>query len=150
MKDNAKITNRAARRDYFIIETVEAGLELRGSEVKSIRAGKASLAESFAKIEDHEIFLYHMYVSPYEYTKQEEQDPLRPKKLLLHRKEIDYLIVQNIQKRLALIPLKIYFKKGFAKVELGVAKGKKHYDKRESIRSKEADRAIARAKRYKR
>lgn len=148
MKDNAKITNRAARRDYFILETVEAGLELRGSEVKSIRAGKASLAESFAKVEDREIFLYHMHVNPYEYTKQEEQDPLRPKKLLLHRREIDYLTAQISQKRLVLIPLKIYFKKGFAKVELGVAKGKKQYDKREAIRRKEADRAIARAKRY--
>ena len=148
MKDNAKITNRAARRDYFILETVEAGLELRGSEVKSIRAGKASLAESFAKVEDREIFLYHMHVNPYEYTKQEEQDPLRPKKLLLHRREIDYLTAQIFQKRLVLIPLKIYFKKGFAKVELGVAKGKKQYDKREAIRRKEADRAIARAKRY--
>ena len=150
MKDNSRITNRAARRDYFILESIEAGLELRGSEVKSIRAGKASLAESFAKVESNEIFLYHMYVSPYEYTKQEEQDPIRPKKLLLHRKEIDYLIVQNTQKRLVLIPLKIYFKKGLAKVELGVAKGKKHYDKRETIRRKEADRAIARAKKYKR
>jgi len=149
MKDNAKITNRAARRDYFIQETVEAGLELRGSEVKSIRAGKASLAGSFAKVEGGEIFLYHMHVNPYEYTKQEEQDSLRPKKLLLHRREIDYLMVQVLQKRLALIPLKIYFKKGFAKVELGLAKGKKQYDKREAIKRKEADRTIARAKRYK-
>jgi len=148
MKENAKITNRAARRDYFILETVEAGLELKGSEVKSIRAGKASLAEGFAKIEDSEIFLYHMHVNPYEYTKQEEQDPLRPKKLLLHRREIDYLIVQISQKRLTLIPLRVYFKKGLAKVELGLAKGKKQYDKRDAIRRKEADRVIARAKKY--
>ena len=147
MKDNSKVTNRSARRDYFILETVEAGLELKGSEVKSIRAGKASLAESFAKIEDSEIFLYHMYVSPYEYTAIDEQDSLRPKKLLLHRQEIDYLIAQISQKRLALIPLNVYFKKGFAKVELGLAKGKKQYDKRETIKRREADRAIARAKR---
>ena len=144
---DAKITNRAARRDYFIIETLEAGLELKGSEVKSIRAGKASLAESFAKVDGNEIFLYHMHVSPYEYNSLEEQDPLRPKKLLLHRKEIDYFTVQILQKRLALIPLKVYFKKGLAKVELGLAKGKKHYDKREDIKRKEAERAMTRAKR---
>jgi len=148
MKDRAKITNRAARRDYFILEAFEAGLELRGAEVKSLRAGKASLAESFAKIEDREIFLYHMYISPYEYTNKEEQEPLRPKKLLLHKKEIDYLIVQISQKRLALIPLRVYFKKGFAKVELALAKGKRQWDKRETIRRKETEREISRAKRY--
>ncbi len=147
MTRSAAITNRSAKRDFFILETVEAGLELKGSEVKSLRAGKASLAESFAKVEDAEIFLYHMHVSPYKYTSESEQDSLRPKKLLLHRKEIDYLIAQITQKRLALIPLKIYFKKGFAKVELAVAKGKKQYDKREAIRRKEAQRAIQRAKR---
>ena len=148
-KIEAVVTNRKARRDYFIIETFEAGLGLKGAEVKSIRAGKASLAESFAKVDGNEIFLYHMHISPYEYTAKEEQDPLRPKKLLLHRKQIDYLIGQINQKRLALIPLNVYFKKGFAKVELGVAKGKKHYDKREAIRKKEDERAMARAKRYK-
>ncbi|MBU1006960.1 MAG: SsrA-binding protein SmpB [Candidatus Omnitrophica bacterium] len=147
MKDDAVVTNRAARRDYFILESMEAGLELKGSEVKSIRAGKASLAESFAKIDDDEIFLYHMHVSPYEYNSQEAQDPLRPKKLLLHRREIDYFKVQVLQKRLTLIPLKVYFKKGLAKVEVGLAKGKKHYDKREAIKLKEAERAMTRAKR---
>ncbi|MDP8229630.1 MAG: SsrA-binding protein SmpB [Candidatus Gorgyraea atricola] len=149
MKQNGVVTNRAARRDYFIQETVEAGIELKGCEVKSIRAGQASLAESFGKVEDREIFLYHMYVSPYKYTKQEEQDSLRPKKLLLHRREIEYLMVQVLQKRLALIPLRVYFKKSLAKVELGLAKGKKHYDKREAIKRKEAERTIARAKRHK-
>ena len=146
-KYEAIVANRKARRDYFIVETLEAGLELRGSEVKSIRAGKASLAESFAKIEDGEIFLYHMHVSPYEYTDVKDQNSLRPKKLLLHRKEIDYLIAQISQKRLTLLPLRVYFKKGFAKVELAVARGKKQYDKREAIKEKEAQRAIARAKR---
>jgi len=148
MKKKANITNRAAGRDYFILETVEAGIELRGSEVKSIRAGKASLAESFARFDGREIFLYHMHVSPYEYTPKEEQDPLRPRRLLLHRKEIDYLIAQISQKRLALIPLSIYFKKSLAKVELALAKGKKQYDKREAIKRKEAERDIERAKRY--
>jgi len=146
-KNEAIVTNRKARRDYFILETFEAGIELKGSEVKSIRAGKASLAESFAKVEGNEIFLYHMHVSPYKYTAEKEQDSLRPKKLLLHRKEIDYLIVQISQKRLALIPLKVYFKRGLAKAELGIAKGKKQYDKREAIKHKEAQRAMARAKR---
>lgn len=150
MKRDVSITNRSARRDYFILETVEAGLELKGSEVKSLRAGKASLAESFAKVEGSEIFLHHMHVSPYEYTKQEDQDPLRPKKLLLHKREIDYLVVQVSQKGLALVPLKVYFKKGFAKVELAVVKGKRQYDKREAIKRKEAQRMIERAKRYKR
>jgi len=150
MKERAKITNRAAKRDYFILETIEAGLELRGSEVKSIRAGKASLAESFARVNGREMFLYHMHVTPYEYTAKEEQDPLRPRKLLLHRREIDYLIVQISQKQLALIPLRLYFKKSLAKVELALAKGKKQYDKREAIRQKEAQRDIDRAKRYKR
>jgi len=148
-KIEAVVTNRKARRDYFILETFEAGLELKGNEVKSLRAGKASLAESFAKVEGSEIFLYHMHVSPYKYTAEKEQDPLRPKKLLLHRKEINYLIVQLLQKRLPLIPLSVYFKKGLAKLELAVARGKKQYDKREAIRRKEAERTIARAKRYK-
>jgi len=150
MKTNARVTNRAARRDYFILESFEAGLGLKGSEVKSLRAGKASLAESFAKVEGKEIFLYHMYISPYKYTAEKDQDSLRPKKLLLHRREIDYLIAQISQKRLALIPLNVYFKKGLAKVELGLAKGKRQYDKREAIKRKEAERAMARAKRYKR
>jgi len=147
MEYNSVITNRSARRDFFILETVEAGLELRGTEVKSIRSGKASLAESFAKVEEGEIFLYHMHVSPYEYDSK-EQDALRPKKLLLHKKEIEYLSAQVLQKRLTIIPLKTYFKNGFVKVELGLCQGKKQYDKRESIRKKESDRAIARAKKF--
>ena len=148
-KIEAVVTNRKARRDYFILETFEAGLELKGSEVKSLRAGKASLAESFAKVDGSEIFLYHMHISPYKYTVEKEQDPLRPKKLLLHRKEIDYLMVQLLQKRLPLIPLNVYFKNGLAKLELAVAKGRKQYDKREAIRRKEAQRDMERAKRYK-
>ena len=147
MEYNSVVTNRSARRDFFILETVEAGLELRGTEVKSIRSGKASLAESFGKVEEGEIFLYHMHVSPYEYDSK-EQDALRPKKLLLHKKQIEYLAAQVSQKHLALIPLKTYFKNGFVKVELGLAQGKKQYDKREAIRKKEADRTIARAKKF--
>jgi SsrA-binding protein len=148
MEYNSVITNRSARRDFFVIETLEAGLELRGTEVKSIRSGKASLAESFAKIEEGEIYLYHMHVNPYEYDSK-EQDALRPKKVLLHRKQIEYLSGQVLQKRLTLIPLKTYFKNGFVKVELGLCQGKKQYDKRESIKKRESDRALARAKRTK-
>ena len=147
MGNSATVTNRKAKRDYFILESIETGLELKGPEVKSLRDGRASLAESFAKIVEEEIFLYHMHINPYEYGDRKEQDSLRPKKLLLHTREINYLITQVSQKRLALIPLKVYFKRGFAKVELGLAKGKKQYDKREAIKSREAERAIARAKR---
>ncbi len=149
MKNKGGITNRVARRDYFILETVEAGLELKGAEVKSLRSGKASLAESFAKVEGNEIFLYKMHINPYEYSDNKALDPIRPRKLLLHRKEIDYLINNASQKGLALVPLRIYFKKGYAKVELVLGKGKKHYDKREAIKRKEAERTIARAKRFK-
>ena len=143
------ITNRTARRDYVILETIEAGLSLKGSEVKSLRASKASLAESFARADGTEIFLYHMYISPYEYSSLKEQDPLRPKKLLLHKKEIDHLVATVSKKSLTLIPLKVYFKDGFAKVELGIAQGKKQYDKREEIKKKEAERELDRARRFK-
>jgi SsrA-binding protein len=141
------ITNRSAKRDYFILESFEAGLELKGPEVKSLRAGKASLAESFARIERGEIFLYQMHINPYEYDNKKYQDPVRPKKLLLHKKQIFYLINKIRQKGLTLIPLKVYFKDGFAKVELGVGQGKKQYDKREEIKKKEAQRTIDRVKR---
>ena len=149
MEHEAAITNRAARRDYFIIESVEAGLELKGPEVKSLRAGKASLAESFARLDGEEIFLYHMHISPYEYGNNKDYDPVRPKKLLLHKKEISYLLTMASQRGLALIPLRVYFKDGFAKLELAVARGKKFYDKRETIKRREDQGAIDRAKRVK-
>ena len=149
MKKDHGITNRAARRDYFIVETIEAGLQLKGSEVKSLRSGKASLTESFAKIERKEVFLYKFHINPYEYSSEKEYDPIRPKKLLLHKKEITYLMVKASQRGLALIPLKVYFKTGFAKVELAIVKGKKHYDKRETIKKREAKRIISRAKSFK-
>ncbi|MFH1479159.1 MAG: SsrA-binding protein SmpB [Candidatus Omnitrophota bacterium] len=149
MKKSNSITNRSARRDYFVEETIEAGLKLIGSEVKSLRTGKASLNESFARIEKDEVFLYNMHISPYEHSSLKDQDPIRPKKLLLNKKEIVYLAGSISQKSLALIPLKVYFKNGFAKVELGIAKGKKQYDKREDIKRKEAQREIDKARRYK-
>ena len=149
MKKDHGVTNRAARRDYFIVETVEAGLQLKGNEVKSLRSGKASLAESFARVENGEVFLYKMHINPYEYSSEKEYDPIRPKKVLLHKKEIDYLITKASQRGLALVPLKVYFKNGFAKLELAIAKGKRQYDKREAIKKREAKRAISRAKRFK-
>jgi len=110
MNSNPTISNRVARRDYFILESIEAGIQLTGTEIKSLRGRRASLAESFARVDGREIFLYHMHITPYEYSDKRKYDPLRPRKLLLHRREIDCLIAKISQKGLALIPLKIYFK----------------------------------------
>ncbi len=129
------------------METVEAGLALEGSEVKSLRDGRASINESFARPDGNEIYLYNMHISPYEYSSS-PQDPLRARKILLHKNQIRYLISQVSQKGLTLIPLKLYFKRGFAKVELALAKGKRQYDKREAIKRREAERAISRAKKF--
>lgn len=152
MSAKAIVTNRNARRDYIILGTVEAGIQLKGSEVKSLRAHRANLKDSFAHIDkNHEIVLYNMHISPYEHTGANLlPDPARPRKLLLHKAQIMNLLGQVSQKHLTLIPLRVYFKKGFAKVELAVAKGKKLYDKRETIKKREHDLAIRRAVRGKR
>ncbi len=144
MNDNIVATNRKARFDYTISETIEAGIQLKGTEVKSLRGGKASLADSFARLEKGEIFLYNMHVPPYEFGNIANVDPIRPRKLLLHKKEIGWLAEEVAQKKIALIPLKLYFKNGIAKVELALAKGKKLYDKREAIRRRESDRELKR------
>jgi len=138
------LTNRQAQRDYFILESFEAGIELKGNEIKSIRQRKANLKDSFAKIEKSEIFLHNLHISPYKFARSDEVDPKRPRKLLLRKKEIRYLNSKISEKGLTLIPLNIHFKRKFAKVELGLAKGKKVYDKRESIRKKVAQREIDR------
>jgi len=143
--DKINVSNRRALHDYSVIETVEAGLQLKGTEVKSIRAGKASLSDSFAKLENNELFLYNMHISPYEFGNIYNPDPLRPRKLLLHRRQINKLAIEVSTKHLALIPIKIYFKNGLAKVELALAKGKRQYDKREAIRRRESDRELKRA-----
>jgi len=136
-KENKTIvTNRKALRDYHIESHFEAGLQLYGNEVKSLRAGEVNLNGSFAKVEGREIFLYNMHISPYEYC-SDEQDPLRPKKLLLHKHEISQLIVKITQKGLTLVPTKIYFARGYAKVELGLATGKKQHDKRADLKEKQ-------------
>jgi len=150
MDNNIIVTNRKALRDYFILETFEAGIELKGSEIKSIRERRANLKESFAKVEKGEIFLYNLHINPYEFARREEIDPTRPRKLLLRKREIHSLAGKVGEKGLALIPLEIYLKKSFAKVKLALAKGKKFYDKREALKTKEARREIERSFRKKR
>ncbi|HHX95936.1 MAG TPA: SsrA-binding protein SmpB [Clostridia bacterium] len=141
--------NRKAHHDYFIEETHEAGIVLVGTEVKSLRAGKVNLKDSFAQIEKGEMFLYNVHISPYDPGNRFNVDPLRPRKLLLHKREINRLLGKVKQQGMTLIPLKIYFKKGRAKVELALAKGKKVYDKRRVMAERDAQREMARALREK-
>lgn len=141
------IQNHKAGRDYFILETVEAGIELRGTEVKSIRNAKASIDDAFARIEKSQVWLYNAHIAPYEFGNRWNVDPLRPRRLLLHKKEIDKLAGKVNVKGMALIPLKIYFSKSFAKVLLAVGKGKLDADKRETIKRKTAEREVQRAMR---
>ncbi len=138
-------TNRKALYNYHILDSFEAGIVLKGSEVKSLRMGKVSLRESFAKTEGTEVFLYNLHITPYIHQGIPGPEPTRPRKLLLHKREIRRLIGLTGQKGLTLIPLKIYFKAGRAKVEIALVKGKKKYDKREKLKRKTAQREIARA-----
>lgn len=136
--------NKKAYHDYFIEEKYEAGIVLHGTEVKSMRMGKCSVKESFIRIENGEIFAYGMHVSPYEKGNIFNKDPLRVKKLLLHRKEINKLMGKIAEKGYTLVPLQVYFKDGKAKVEIGLAKGKKLYDKRQDIAKKDQKREAER------
>lgn len=138
-------THHEAGRDYFILEAMEAGIVLVGCEVKSLREKKANLSGSFARVEDGEAFACHLYIAPYEMGNRENPDPMRKKKLLLKRSQIHRLLVQQQEKGHALIPLKLYFKHGLAKLELAVCRGKKLWDKRSDIKKRSADREIARA-----
>lgn len=147
MPDKVIVTNREARHDYTLFETHEAGIELKGNEVKSLRLGQASLVDSFARTERDGIYLYNCHISPYEQAGRFAADPRRPKKLLLHKTEINRLAGQVAQKGYTLIPLKMYFKRGIAKVEIALAKGKRLYDKRETIKKREAERELRRAMR---
>ena len=137
--------NRAARHEYFVLETYEAGIELFGTEIKSIRNGSVNLKESWADIQNGEVFVYGMHISPYEKGNIFNKDPFRVRKLLLHKKEINKLMGKLKQEGLTLIPLSLYFKKQYVKVELGLCKGKKLYDKREAIAKRDAKRDIDRA-----
>ncbi|MCP4895678.1 MAG: SsrA-binding protein SmpB [bacterium] len=136
----AVASNRRARHDYEILETIEAGIALLGPEVKSLRAGRASLREAFAQIERGELFLRQMHISPYEPATRENPEPTRDRKLLVHRREIVKLAKRVNERGLTLIPLSLYFKDGRAKVELAVCRGKRSYDKRETIRRREQER----------
>ena len=144
------VVNRKARHDYFIDETVEAGLVLTGSEVKSLRAGKGQLKDSYARVERGEVWLVNAHISEYGPAAQFGHDPTRKRKLLLHRREIDRLGGKLREKGLTLVPLRIYFKDGRAKVELGLGRGKKLYDKRESIKAREMRREVERARAHRR
>ncbi len=143
------ITNRKARRDYQIIETFEAGIELKGTEVKSLRGKRGNLNDSFARIDNGEVLLCNLHISPYEFGNISNHNPLRTRKLLLHKSQIKKLFGQISLKGYALIPLKLYFKKGMVKVELAVGKGKTQFDKRETIKEKDAFRQMQHAKKSK-
>lgn len=147
MKPDTKIVcqNRKAYHDYSIEETIEAGIQLLGTEVKSLRDGKANLMDSYVLIKDSEVLLLNCHISPYTHGNIMNHEPLRTRKLLLHGKEIERLRGKMQQKGYTLIPLKVYFKGSFAKVEIGLAKGKKTYEKREVIKEREAKRTIERA-----
>lgn len=138
-------TNRKAFHDYFILQKVEAGIALTGTEVKSLRAGRANLKDSYVGFEGGEAFLLSAHISPYEQGNIQNHDPERKRKLLLHRREIDRLQGQVIEKGLTIVPLRLYFKGGKVKVEIAVVRGKKQYDKRETEKRREADREAAAA-----
>lgn len=147
-ENKAIVTNRQALRDFHIEKTYEAGIQLFGNEVKSLRAGKANLKGSFARMDHDEVFLYNMHISPYEYS-CEETNPLRVRKLLLHKAQIMQIIGKLSQKGYTLVPLKVYFANRYVKVEIGLGKGKRMYDKRQDIKKSEAQREIKRAMRVK-
>ncbi|MCR5585142.1 MAG: SsrA-binding protein SmpB [Lachnospiraceae bacterium] len=136
--------NKKAYFDYFIEEKYEAGIELYGTEVKSIRQGKVSIKEAFIRIDNGEVIVYGMHVTPYEQGNIFNKDPLRPKKLLMHKKEIMKLLGQIKEKGYTLVPLQVYIKNGLVKVEIGLARGKKNYDKREVTAKKELNREMER------
>ena len=138
------VRNRKARHEYEILETWEAGLVLQGTEVKALRAGRANVQDSFARVDNGEAWLYNLHISPYEQGNQFNHDPLRPRKLLLQRREIRKLIGQVEQKGLTLVPLDLYFRRGIAKVTLALVRGKKLHDKRQDLKSRDAQREMER------
>ena len=141
--DRVVITNRRARYDYFVLEHYECGIVLKGPEVKSIRNGRANLQDGYARIDDGEVWLFGMHVSPYEFSRG-DLDPVRPRKLLLHHKQIVELARATEERGVTLVPLSVYFKDGRAKVELAIARGKAHYDKRQAIAERDATREAQR------
>ncbi len=148
-KEKTIVTNRKAFRDYEIFEKREAGIELMGSEVKSLRAGKVNLSDCYASVEHGEVILYNLHISPYEMSGKTSHDPLRPRRLLLHKREIKRLLIASSEKGFTLVPLRIYFKGPYVKIELATGRGRKMFDKRQRTAQKEADRTIERAMRRK-
>lgn len=139
------VTNRKALRDYFILERIEAGLVLKGTEIKSIRAGRVNINDAFARIENNEAVLIGANIQPYEKASHEQHDPVRPRRLLLHRREIDRLEGLSAVEGRALVALRLYWKSHLVKVEIGVGKGKLQHDKREDLKKRAADREVRRA-----
>lgn len=139
------VDNRKAWHDYEILETLEAGLVLTGTEIKALRGGKGNLRDSYARVDKGEVWIHNFHISPYEQGNRANVDPLRPRKALLHREEIRRLLGKTREKGLALIPLKIILSQGLAKVELGLARGKRQYDKRDAIAEREVNRERERA-----
>ena len=142
--DRVAVRNRRARHEYHVLQTWEAGLVLQGTEVKSLRDGKANLADAYARLDGGELWLYNMHVSPYEAGNRFNHDPLRRRKLLLHRSELRRLVGEVEQKGLTLVPLDIHFTGGIAKVDLALVRGKKLYDKRETLRERAVERDMER------
>ena len=142
--DATVASNRKARHDYAILETFEAGIQLTGDEVKSLRGGRASLAEAFARVRDGEVWLEGMHIPPYEPGDKRSHLPVRPRRLLLHRREISKLFDAVQQDRLALVPLRVYFTHGLAKVELALARGRRAHEKRQAIAKREHEREMRR------
>lgn len=139
------VSNRKARHEFEVLQTLEAGIALQGTEVKSLRNGKANLQDSFARFMAGELWLFNLHVSPYEQGNRHNHDPLRPRKLLLHRREMRKLVGQVEQQGLTLVPLDIYFRRGVAKVTLALVRGKKLHDKREDLKQRESQREMERA-----
>ena len=144
-KENTTVaTNKKAYHDYFVLDKYEAGIELFGTEIKSIRAGRVNLKDSFCSVDDGEMYVIGMHISPYEMGNRFNRDPMRKKKLLLHKKEIMKLFGESQQQGLSIVPLELYIKKGRAKLQIGLCKGKKLYDKRAVEAKKAANRSIER------
>ena len=138
-------TNRRGRHDYLIEEVLECGMVLSGDEVKSLREGRASLTDCYARVRDHEMWIEGLHIPPYEQGDKRTFQPTRPRKLLLHRREIDKLAAETAEKGLVLVPMRIYFAHGIAKVEIGIGKGKRQYEKRQALAKRESQREIEQA-----
>jgi SsrA-binding protein len=144
MSNKIIATNRKARHDYYLLDTYEAGISLLGSEIKSIRAGQISIREAYIRIDGEEAWLMDAHISPYDHANRNNHNPIRPRKLLLHKREIHKLYAEVRKKGFTIIPTRVYLKDGRAKVEIAVARGKKHYDKRQAIAERDIKRQLKR------